>query len=243
VDTGRARTQGRRRRRTSGGQLLSSDVIVRTCLRLIEQHGAAALSMRRLGGALGADATAVYRYFPDKDALVLAVADELIGQSLAQYQPTGDWLADVRQLAELTYRTNLAYPRTTQLTAARVTGLRNEVRAVELLLGILRGAGFGATEAVRYYHCLVDLALAHSALDAGAQVVGATQPDAVWRDVYGTLPAASHPNIAASAGHLRDQLASSSFPATLELFLAALATRRRSAPNTAPETAQGIGQL
>ena len=68
-----------RRRPTKQGVVLSEELIVETALRLIEEHGADALSVRRLGRALGADPSSLYRYFRHTDDLMLAIADELIG--------------------------------------------------------------------------------------------------------------------------------------------------------------------
>jgi AcrR family transcriptional regulator len=229
VATDRVMGERRRRRPTRTGQVLSVDLIMRTCLRLIAQHGAEALSMRRLGAALGADATAIYRYFGNKDELLLAVADELIAQSLAQFEATGDWLADLRRMALLMYRTNLANPQVAILSASRVTGREHEIRAVETLLGILRGAGFDDATAVRYYHSFVDLVLSYSALDAAAQVLGPAQAEAAvsaWHGTYGKLPPEEYPNIAASTAELLSSMPDSSFRTTLDLFLSALAATR-----------------
>ena len=52
-----------RRRRTKQGTVLSHRLIVETALRMLHEHGAAGLSARRLGLALGTDASTVYRYF------------------------------------------------------------------------------------------------------------------------------------------------------------------------------------
>src|ERR1044072_3612944 len=67
-----------RRRPTKPGVVLSEELIVDTALRLIEEHGADALSVRRLGRALGADPSSLYRYFRHTDHPMLAIADELI---------------------------------------------------------------------------------------------------------------------------------------------------------------------
>ncbi|MGW1927670.1 molybdopterin-dependent oxidoreductase, partial [Streptomyces massasporeus] len=88
----------RRRRPTKQGAVLSERLIVETALRLVEQHGAAALSVRRLGAALAADPTALYRYFRNTDALLLALADELIGRAQEGWTATGDWRADLRAI-------------------------------------------------------------------------------------------------------------------------------------------------
>jgi TetR/AcrR family tetracycline transcriptional repressor len=46
----------------------------------IEANGFDALTMRSLGKAMGTSASAVYTYFPDRDQLVAALADELIAR-------------------------------------------------------------------------------------------------------------------------------------------------------------------
>lgn len=90
--------QRRRRRPTGQGVVLSQRLIVETALRLVSQHGAEALSVRRLGAALGCDPSSVYRYFRSSDDLLLAVADELIGRAVQGWEPTGDWRTDLRAL-------------------------------------------------------------------------------------------------------------------------------------------------
>ncbi|HEX4223830.1 MAG TPA: TetR/AcrR family transcriptional regulator [Pseudonocardiaceae bacterium] len=216
----------KRRRRTQSGMVLSAELITATAMRLIEEHGAAALSARRLGLALGADPTALYRYFRNTDDLLLAVADMLIGQALDGFAPTGDWLAALRELADRMYRTNLAHPRVAVLAAARVTRRPNEARGIESILGILHSAGFPDDEAVRYYHAFVDLVLSYSALDAAAEALDATARDAdrqSWQDTYALLDESEHPNIARTAGYLMAGMPASSFPTSIDLFLRALA--------------------
>jgi hypothetical protein len=85
-----------RRRPTEQGVALSEELIVETDLRLIEEHGTDALSVRSLGRALGADPSSLYRYSRRTDDLMLAIADELIGRTLRTWRPSGDWLADLR---------------------------------------------------------------------------------------------------------------------------------------------------
>jgi AcrR family transcriptional regulator len=44
--------------------------------RLLRAEGAEAVSMRRVAGAVGITAMAIYRHFPDRDSLLNALADE-----------------------------------------------------------------------------------------------------------------------------------------------------------------------
>jgi TetR/AcrR family transcriptional regulator, tetracycline repressor protein len=47
---------------------------------IVEERGFAALTMRSLGAELGVSASAVYTYFPEREQLVAALADELLGR-------------------------------------------------------------------------------------------------------------------------------------------------------------------
>ncbi|MEV6835634.1 TetR/AcrR family transcriptional regulator [Streptomyces sp. NPDC051133] len=217
-----------RRRPTKQGVMLSEELIVATALRLIEEHGADALSVRRLGRALGADPSSLYRYFRHTDDLMLAIADELIGGTMRTWRPTGDWVADLRELGLRMHAGTLAHPRAAVLSAHRVTGRAHEIQAVESILGVLREAGFPEPEAVRIYAAFVDQALAFGALDSAGTSLPRAAREAeteVWRTTYGRLPADTHPHIAASARHLVATMRTSSYPAALELLLEAARTR------------------
>ncbi|MFI9331010.1 TetR/AcrR family transcriptional regulator [Kitasatospora sp. NPDC052868] len=221
--------QRRRRKPTKQGMVLSEQVIVETALRLMGQHGAAALTVRRLGAALGADPSALYRYFRNTDDLLLAIADELIGRAQQGWCSTGDWRADLRDIGMRIHTAYQAHPQAAMLAAFRTTGRDNEVRAVESILGVLRGAGFPDEEAVRIYHAFVDQSLAFAAQDAAALALPAPALAAdagVWRVRYGRLGADTHPNIAATAGLLIADMRGSGYPFALELLLEAVAARR-----------------
>ncbi|MGW0912784.1 TetR/AcrR family transcriptional regulator [Streptomyces sp. NPDC002784] len=218
----------RRRRPTKQGVVLSEELIVATALRLIEEHGADALSVRRLGRALGADPSSLYRYFRHADDLMLAIADELIGRTLRTWRPTGDWRADLRDLGLRVHAGALAHPRAAVLSAYRVTGRVHEIQAVETILGVLRGAGFPDPDAVRVYHAFVDQALAFGALDSASTALPKAARDAesaVWEATYARLPADTHPHIAATVRHLVADMRRSSYPAALDLLLGAAAAR------------------
>lgn len=55
----------------------------------VDAHGLSALSMRALGANLGVDATALYRHFPNKESLVEAMIDRMLGEAIESHNPTG----------------------------------------------------------------------------------------------------------------------------------------------------------
>ncbi|MFJ3670365.1 TetR/AcrR family transcriptional regulator [Streptomyces sp. NPDC090106] len=224
----------RRRRPTRQGTVLSERLIVETALRILREHGRAGLTARRLGAALGADPSTVYRYFAGLDGLTRAIGEELIGRALDNWTATGAWRADLRALGLAIHASYLAHPEAALLTASRVTGRPREIEVDETILGILRGAGFGDPDAVGVYHAFIDLALAFAALDAGALAVTAEARETdeeMWTSTYARLPSATHPHIAATARLLADRMNHSAYPVLLDTLLgtaqARLATARK----------------
>ena len=211
-----------RNTRTRSGSVLSADLIVDAAMHLVGEHGAAVLSVRRLGAALGCDPTAVYRYFASMDALMLAVADRLIGKALANYLPGLDWKENLRALARGTYQAYLAHPRVAIAVAARVAGGENETRVIDLVLGELRAAGFEGEQAVRLYRSFGDFVLAFSAVDADYHARPAPEREADtqrWRDAYGAVDAAEYPNLAALGPVVVEHAGMSTFESCLALLL------------------------
>src|SRR4051794_21760678 len=88
----RAKTTGRRAR-------LAPELIVGESLRLLDEHGVAGFSLPKLGVALGADPTAVYRHFSSKDDLMLAIADRLIEDSMDGLEPSDCWIDTLTDIA------------------------------------------------------------------------------------------------------------------------------------------------
>lgn len=217
-----AESERRRRRPTKTGVVLSEQLIVTTALRMLREHGAAGLTARRIGVALGADPSTLYRYFRGMDELTLAVGDELIGRALRGWAATDDWQADLRELGLRIHAAYLAHPQAAVLTASRVSGRAHEVAADETILGVLHRAGFPTPVAVRIYHCFIDQTLAFAALDAAALALpeAARRADeTVWRATYAALPAETHPHIAPAAPHLIEEMNISAYPAALDMLI------------------------
>ncbi|MEU1229782.1 TetR/AcrR family transcriptional regulator C-terminal domain-containing protein [Streptomyces sp. NPDC005828] len=228
----------RRRRPTRQGTVLSERLIVGTALRMLREHGIAGLTARRLGAALGADPSTVYRYFAGLDGLTRAIGEELMGRALDSWTATGRWRADLRALGLAIHASYLAHPQAALLTASRVTGRPREIAVDEAILGILRGAGFSDTDAVGVYHAFIDLALAFAALDAGALAIKDEVREAdeeMWTSTYARLPAETHPHIAATAHLLADRMNHSAYPVVLDTLLARAEAQLRAAKPGARE--------
>lgn len=77
--------------------------IVAAGLRLLERGGQEAVTMRRVAKAIGVTAMAIYHHFPDRDALLRALADaetDRIGELFGKWQARGSALSRLRKMAE-----------------------------------------------------------------------------------------------------------------------------------------------
>jgi len=107
-------------RRYHHGDLRSA--LIEAGLELIEQRTADDLSLREVARAVGVSATAVYRHFPDKAALLKALADEglerLGAVQRAAAQSAGGGKAGFRATGRAYVRFALANPGLFRLTFA-----------------------------------------------------------------------------------------------------------------------------
>ena len=78
---------------------LTRELLVRKSLRLLDKDGVAGFSLPKLGRALGADPTAIYRHFASKDDLILAIADALIEEGCAGLEPSQCWVQTLSEIA------------------------------------------------------------------------------------------------------------------------------------------------
>ena len=77
-----------------------SDVLAHA-VELLDTHGLAALTMRRLGAELGVQPSAIYHHFASKQELLAAVADEILARGARPRTATG-WPEQLREVcAEL----------------------------------------------------------------------------------------------------------------------------------------------
>lgn len=138
-----------RKGRESSPTPLERGQIVVAALRIVDRHGLKALSMRRLGAELGVDPMAVYYHLPNKQALLDAIVEAVMGSiDLSADDPAKP--AEERTLAAArAYRdVLLAHVNALPILLAHGPATPGAMRPVELLIGILRNAGLPPAEAL-----------------------------------------------------------------------------------------------
>lgn len=199
---------------------LSRELLLDACIRIADEEGADAVTLRRLGSELGVDPTAVYRHFRDKEELLSAMADRVMTEAFRTAEITGDWRADLRNLALTMRRAYLAHPRVAVLFLTAKGPMAGEAALTEAALAIVRGTGLPDEEAVTVFEALEAYTVAVSCWDG----MGSDTPQEPWRAIYAALPPAEYPNLTGVAGLLY-QDADARFEFGLDLLLDAIGRR------------------
>ena len=84
TDAAAARPRTRKRR-------IDRDAVIRAACELLDDEGAAALSMARLGERLGVTAMALYRHIEDRRDLEIAVVEHVLADLELATSTQGDW--------------------------------------------------------------------------------------------------------------------------------------------------------
>jgi TetR/AcrR family transcriptional regulator, tetracycline repressor protein len=141
---------------------LSQGAVTGRALRLADAAGLDALTIRKLAQDLGVTPMALYWHFRSKEELLEGMAERVWSEIDVNVDPSAPWPDQLRGILESLVGVLRAHPSAPQLLLEHEK--RNEValRAAEVTLGILRGAGFDPQHAS---------AVARSALWTGITLV------------------------------------------------------------------------
>ncbi|MBX6169527.1 MAG: helix-turn-helix transcriptional regulator, partial [Thermobispora bispora] len=89
---------------------LSRQAVLEGALRLADEEGVAAVTIRRLAGELQVTPMALYWHFKNKDELLAAAADHLMTGVIADIPPGRGWRERLRALVEALVGTMRAHP-------------------------------------------------------------------------------------------------------------------------------------
>ena len=213
---------------------LTREAILEAAMHLCSPDGGGVLTFSRLGKELGADPTAVYRHFRDKDDLVLALTAKLIDESvelMSCSELTHDqWREWLTLAARSIRRAHLARPALAVLAAVRTTASPSETERVEEIIGVLHRAGLPAIEAAECYRMLLDLTLAFIQSSAAFLILEPevqAKDDTAWAVKYGLLPADRFPLLHSSSARLTELFRNDDevFEMVLETFLDGVALK------------------
>jgi TetR/AcrR family tetracycline transcriptional repressor len=130
-----ARDEGERTR-------LTRDAVVDRALRLADAVGLEALTIRKLAADLGVTPMALYWHFRSKDELLDGLAERVWSEIDTDVDATAPWHAQLRGLLESLLRVLRSHPSAATLLVQSEKQNPSALRATEVTLEVLRGAGF-----------------------------------------------------------------------------------------------------
>ena len=137
------------------------DDVVARALRVLDDHGLADLTMRRLGTELGLQPSALYHHFPSKQVLLAAVADEILARG-ARPLPDAGWEERARAACHTLRDSCLAWTDGAEVVAtARAFGLGARAPYDELV-GVLVAGGIRDELAGAAARTLLHFVLGHA---------------------------------------------------------------------------------
>lgn len=119
---------------------LTRERILKAAVRLVDEQGLEALSMRRLGAELGVEAMSIYNHVADKDALVDGVLDTVLREVRLPSRNLA-WEVQVRRIAHGVRNTARRHPNLAPLYGTRGLTSLEGFRPIERWYQLLREAG------------------------------------------------------------------------------------------------------
>jgi AcrR family transcriptional regulator len=168
VKTASKRSHAERAGRPVGRPPLTRERVVEAALRIMDQEGLEAVTMRRIGRELGVEAMSLYNHVEDKDDILGGVTEIAMGEFRFP-EPSGDWMTDARAMAREWRRLLMLHPPLCQLLAERHKPLEGlaAFRAMDAALGTLRAAGLSDRQAAQAFNALGSYILGFVLMEQG----------------------------------------------------------------------------
>ncbi len=132
---------------------LSRERVIAAALKVMDEEGAEAVTMRRVGRELGVEAMSLYNHVRDKEDLLDGITELVLSEF--RFESTGgDWMEDARAASHGWRRILRAHPNVVRLLVERKHPMTSaeSLWPVEVALQILRRAGLTQDDAIHAFH-------------------------------------------------------------------------------------------
>jgi AcrR family transcriptional regulator len=187
---------------------LTRHEVLTTALALIDADGVEALSMRRIGKALGRDPMRLYRFASSKEELLDGVVELVLSELRIPATDGASWEDVLRRAAHGFRGIALAHPHVVPLMVTRplATPLALRplgiLRPLEDLLELFIGAGFGPRGALHAYRLYMGFLQGHVLNELQERVHDPEETDDLLRLGLHRLPVREFPRIRSLAAEL-----------------------------------------
>jgi AcrR family transcriptional regulator len=208
--------------------------VVRAALRLVDERGLAALTMRALATELEVSPMALYNHVRDKEELLDLMLDLMLGE--VDCSPTeGDSMTQLRAVVCSFHQALVAHHQLAQVYGSQIRLGPHGLAIIERVIGLLLQAGFSRADAASAFLTLYTYTVGRHQMGRIAPFPGRNAKDE--SEYYLALPPEQIPSIRAVGRHLGGVHRAGMFEYGLDTLLAGLKTKLTPAeePTLEPE--------
>jgi AcrR family transcriptional regulator len=224
--------------RTSDGGLekprrepLSRERITRAALRIMDDEGLEALSMRRIGRELGVEAMSLYNHVRDKEDILDSICEAVLSEF--RIPDADEWTEGARLAAREYRRLLVAHPTVITLMTERKRPFTTaeSLRAYEFALEVFRTAGLSEADSVKAFHVFGGYILGFVTMELGMMVGGPADEDhaRAHEEMARMLASADLPRMREAMPHFMNCDLEEQFEFGLDLLIEGIRTRISSA--------------
>lgn len=144
---------------------LAKDDFVDAAVRLMESAGHRSITLKEVGDAVGANITAVYRYFPSKEALMAAVVDRVLDGIVDPTVRLKDPRRELDRVAREMRRIQVAYPAVAATLAGTDVIAPSSIQLSRIVIENLVALGLEGDDLVITYQALENFVIGSGSND------------------------------------------------------------------------------
>jgi TetR/AcrR family tetracycline transcriptional repressor len=199
-------------------------------LRIVDEGGLDALTVRSLAQELGVGTMTIYWYVQNKEEILDLVSDRLLADVVLPPLDS-DWRVTARDMAAAVRRAMVAHARALPVMVGRGSFGPNGLRMIDHAIAVFRKAGFSDQESADGYFAFSNYITGFSLMQtANVSVPGKTEMDrrayfAMVGQYVMSLPPDQYPNLHATAARILTASIDERFDFGLECLIAGLEAR------------------
>jgi AcrR family transcriptional regulator len=172
--------------------------ILDAAIALADAEGLAALTMRAVAQQVGVTAMALYGYFPDKDSLLDAMADRVIGEvAPGPFPALTGWRDRLLALAELARVMAREHPSVIQYLFTKPAETPGTMQLVEFIYQALLDAGVPHAEIPRLERFVSTFIIGWALSEASGRFAAGRMSRREWRELLGPDEMPAYDKVAA----------------------------------------------
>lgn len=144
---------------------LNRQRVLGAALVYVDEHGLAALTMRRLGTELGVEGMSLYKHVADKDALLDGIVEHLWAEVPTPSSPRVGWRRALRELGWGLLEVFRRHPKSAPLLVLRDFVNLQSLRCYDTYLTVLQRTGFDRRAGIDAIGAVVGHALGYGLLE------------------------------------------------------------------------------